>query len=151
VILVILINIIIIVIIKSDYKSQLEAARLKKLGGTTSTPAKIVREKPQTTDSSPSKNSNGLPFDDKLYDHMKYVIEKITFRMKNPKVLTPEELIKLEMSIDAIIRDAKIHQSGSRVPENKPSPSPSPSPSASAPRVPENSTQNADGTVSLAG
>ena len=74
---------------------------------------------------------------------MKYVIEKITFRMKNPKVLTPEELVKLEMSIDAIIRDAKIYQSGSQIVENQPSPG--------ASRVPENSTKNPDGTVSLAG
>ena len=52
------------------------------------------------------KSDNDLPFSDELYDHLKYTIEKISARMKSPKILSVEEVKKLELSIHAIIKDA---------------------------------------------
>ena len=55
-----------------------------------------------------SKRSNdGLPFSDEMYSHLKYVIEKISGRMKNEPPLTRDEIKKLKESVDAIIADSK--------------------------------------------
>ena len=49
--------------------------------------------------------SNGLPFDDHIYDHIKFVISKLTERMKSSEVLDSDNLFKLEQSIDVITKD----------------------------------------------
>ena len=98
----------------------MEAARLKKLQGGAANAAKVTRERPASTSTTPTPSvsinnkrpaptaaSNGLPFSDEMYNHLKFAIEKISGRMKSPKTLTPEEFRKLEASIMAIIRDAK--------------------------------------------
>jgi len=50
---------------------------------------------------------DGLPFDDEMYDHLKYVIGVLTARMKSEKPLTDNELKRFKVSIDAIILDSK--------------------------------------------
>ena len=52
-------------------------------------------------------NPNGLPFDDEMYDNLKFTIDKITQRMKSPKVLTPSDISKLDSAIRAIIADSQ--------------------------------------------
>jgi hypothetical protein len=42
-----------------------------------------------------------------MYEHLKFTIEKLTARMKSPKVLSPADMRKLEVSIEAIIKDAR--------------------------------------------
>lgn len=50
---------------------------------------------------------NGLPFSDELYEHLKYIIGKITSRIKYGAPLKSEELSRFEFSAAAIIADAK--------------------------------------------
>ena len=100
---------------------MLEAAKLKKLGNSGAAQVqqpqlqreKVVREQPvprpvpAAAAVTADQEDNGLPFTDEIYGHLKYTIEKLTSRMKSPKVLTPDEIRKLEVSISAIIRDAR--------------------------------------------
>ena len=51
-------------------------------------------------------NASGLPFDDATYAHMKYVIEKITGKLRTDISLSPEELIRFNESVEEIIADA---------------------------------------------
>ena len=52
-------------------------------------------------------NPNGLPFDDEMYDHLKYTIDKITQRMKSPKLLTSDEIRRFDNAVEAIIADSQ--------------------------------------------
>jgi len=67
---------------------MLEEARLKKQG-TTQEPRRIrVKEvvEPAASKAEPQRTTNvsqnDLPFSDDMYDHLKYVIGKLTARMK---------------------------------------------------------------------
>jgi hypothetical protein len=51
-------------------------------------------------------NTSGLPFDDATYSHMKYVIEKLTGKLRSDISLSPEELIRFKKSVEEIIADA---------------------------------------------
>ena len=51
-------------------------------------------------------NASGLPFDDATYSHMKYVIEKLTGKLRSDISLSPEELIRFKKSVEEIIADA---------------------------------------------
>lgn len=63
---------------------------------------------PPPAATAPRKPSpDGLPFDDEMYDNIKYAIDKITGRVKSPNVLTTAELQKFENAILAIIADSK--------------------------------------------
>ena len=77
--------------------------RAKSITPVTSTRAPIEKK------SAPSnkRSNDGLPFSDEMYSHLKYVIEKISGRMKNETPLTREEIEKLKESVDAIIADSK--------------------------------------------
>ena len=50
---------------------------------------------------------NGLPFTDEMYDHLKFVISKLSTRMKSDIPLSKDDLVRFEQSCEAIIRDAK--------------------------------------------
>ena len=56
---------------------------------------------------SKTPHTSSLPFDDEMYGHLKFVIDKITTRMKSPTVLSKEELVSFENSINIIIADMK--------------------------------------------
>jgi len=53
-------------------------------------------------------NPGGLPFNDEMYDELKYAIEKLTGRMKNDVPLTWEEVKRFKVAVDRIIIDANI-------------------------------------------
>ena len=125
------------------YQRMLEAARLKKQGGIVQQPqqsqpperrvkTEVPVARPSSLRKDPNPNivstsqdvfsdNNDLPFDDDMYDHLKFVISKFTARMKSPTVLSQEELSKLEYSISAIIQDSAEMdgrgQGGAYVPE----------------------------------
>ena len=85
-----------------------QAAKLKsgQANVNTITPQSI---KPATfvTEDDEDDSDNGLPFSDRVYDHFKYVIAKITNRVKSGIPLSKDEIDKFEKSINAIILDAK--------------------------------------------
>ena len=114
------------------YQEMLAAARAaKQAKGNNSNPAPAVKTppaapaKPQAVAKvTQQKNANGLPFNDEMYDHLKFVIEKLAQRMKADKSLTSAEMKKFEASVEAILKDAGL----------PPLPSSSSSSSSSAPK-----------------
>lgn len=62
----------------------------------------------QPKKSTVSVASNGLPFSDKMYDELKYVIAKLTLRMKSDTPLPAEDIKKFRASVNAIIADLGI-------------------------------------------
>jgi len=50
---------------------------------------------------------SGLPFSDKLYDDLKFVISKISARMKSESAMSKDELDRFKKSVDSIIKDSK--------------------------------------------
>ena len=110
---------------------MLEQAALKKLGGNNlqpgsstpqrvtptaaavSTPPPVAASRPTAaatstataTKKSPVKNSNGLPFSDELYEHMKFVVTKLTGRMKAGQPLSQEEFARFQSSVQSILSD----------------------------------------------
>lgn len=67
--------------------------------------------KPQLTNQMISNNvnivDNGFPFSDEIYEHLKYIISKLTARVKQNLPLTPEELERFKIAVDAVIKDAR--------------------------------------------
>ena len=53
-------------------------------------------------------NPGGLPFSDEMYSHLKFVIEKLSARMKGETALTFDELTKFKDSVERIVLDANI-------------------------------------------
>ena len=51
-------------------------------------------------------DNDGLPFSEEMYDHLKFVIGKLSSRMKSDIPLTREEMSKFQSSCDKIINDA---------------------------------------------
>lgn len=51
-------------------------------------------------------NGNGLPFSDEMYDHLKFVIGKLSARMRTPRPMSVGEFQTFEDSVHAIINDA---------------------------------------------
>jgi hypothetical protein len=49
--------------------------------------------------------SDGLPFSDEIYEQMKYIIEKLTRKIKDDESLTQEELTKLSSAVETVIAD----------------------------------------------
>eukprot|EP01038_Epipyxis_sp_PR26KG_P007228 gene7228-9859_t len=108
-----------------NYKELLEQARRKKLSnvGATVEPTQLQptqHNEPQSEPPSPpqaykTKNDriitsdeedNNLPFTDEMYDHLKYVIGKLTSKMRSDISLTPSELERFRLSMEHIIADA---------------------------------------------
>lgn len=50
--------------------------------------------------------TGGLPFSDDMYDHLKFVISKMTEKIKRDVSLSPQELDRFEHSVEMIIKDA---------------------------------------------
>lgn len=53
------------------------------------------------------ENENGLPFSDAIYDEMKFVISKLSDRLKYKLVLSQKDFERFEASVLSIIRDAR--------------------------------------------
>ena len=101
----------------ATYQEMLEQAKLRKQGQVppsppasrpSAPPKKAVQNStPISNAPKPRKiNADGLPFDDKIYAHMKFALEKLSGRLKSKTALTQEELAKLEEAITAIKNDA---------------------------------------------
>eukprot|EP01041_Mallomonas_annulata_P002167 gene2167-4216_t len=117
--------------IKSDsttapgsYEEMLRQARERRAStGSSSTPRQAASQ-PKPIPSAPQKqvtpppapakkpNRQGLPFDDDMYTHLKYAIEKISSRLRSDKPLSIEELNKFETAVNAIIADMGVAPSG---------------------------------------
>lgn len=67
----------------------------------------VAREATQST-SSPTtrKEKSNLPFDDEIYEHLKFVISKLTAKIKSDISLTPDELVRFKQAVDRIVADA---------------------------------------------
>jgi hypothetical protein len=106
-----------------SYREALErakAAKLQKQGGAVSPPpAPVARAPAPAPPAAPSSSSmtrpapvaavpadSGLPFTDDMYEHLKFVIGKLSARMRTDTPLTREELARFQASADRIIDDA---------------------------------------------
>jgi hypothetical protein len=99
----------------SSYEDMLAQAKAAKQDGKRSippvkTPPPIRRpDAVQSSDAVVKKPSsrpaNGAPFSDEMYDHLKFVLEKLAARMKSDKPLSVADMKKMEISINAIISD----------------------------------------------
>ena len=67
----------------------------------------VAREATQPT-SAPTtrKEKSNLPFDDEIYEHLKFVISKLTAKIKSDVSLTPDELVRFKQAVDRIVADA---------------------------------------------
>ena len=54
----------------------------------------------------PSASRDGLPFSDNIYQHLKYVLEQLSSRLKGQSSLSEDDLEKLLISIQEIRRDS---------------------------------------------
>mmetsp|Transcript_29073 Transcript_29073/g.41484 ORF Transcript_29073/g.41484 Transcript_29073/m.41484 type:complete len:226 (+) Transcript_29073:9-686(+) len=101
----------------ASYEQMLEQAKARKSQPqqNINTPVKVAQTitvkkdpKPTTPVVAPQRkiNKSGLPFDDSMYENMRFVIEKLTAKLRNDISLSPEELIRLKKSVRAIISDA---------------------------------------------
>lgn len=52
-------------------------------------------------------NNNGLPFNDNMYEKLKFVIGKLTAKIRSDASLTEKELLDFEAAIETIIADSK--------------------------------------------
>ena len=59
-----------------------------------------------SSSSSASDDNDGLPFNEEMYEHLKFVIGKLSARMKSDTPLTREEMSRFQSSCDKIINDA---------------------------------------------
>ena len=67
----------------------------------------VVSSAASSSSSSSSAVANdGLPFSDDMYDHLKFVIGKLSARMKSDTPLTRDELSRFQNSCENIIQDA---------------------------------------------
>lgn len=108
---------------------------------------KVVRapESVKKVSRNQASQSSDLPFNDEIYAHLKFAIEKLSSRMKSPTRLSNEDLSRLEVSINAIINDAKGIDSSS-VPASVPAAMTANTATVQTPPV-----ANGDKGVSLAG
>lgn len=106
---------------RPSYKDMLKNAQLAKAAQRQNSPTtsnddrptaaaisvQPIQEAEEFDDNSDDKsNTNGLPFTDEVYDHLKFVIEKLSGRMRTPRPLSPEDFARFEKSVRAIIYDA---------------------------------------------
>ena len=108
-----------------DALDRAKAAKLQKQGGNSAVPpppvpvARAVAPPAAPSSSSVSRPApaaavaaaaapadSGLPFSDDLYDHLKFVIGKLSARMRTDTPLTRDELARFQASADRIIDDA---------------------------------------------
>lgn len=103
----------------ATYEEMMEQAKIRKQQRQTgNTISQTVYKKPSAI-SSPvvEKKKSNLPFDDDMYEHLKFVIAKLTTKIKSDISLTPDELSRFKESIDCIISDA----TGKDISTNNPS------------------------------
>jgi hypothetical protein len=71
-------------------------------------PNSVIPSNVQSNKVTVNHADDSLPFDDEHYAHLKFVIEKLTAKIKNDISLTPDEMIKFKKSVYAIIKDAGV-------------------------------------------
>ena len=99
---------------RPSYQDLLRRAQDAKAGGAAPPPPIRQQQQQQKAPpapiqerrSAPQANPDGLPFDDETYDHIKYVISKLTARIKGDTVLSKDELSKFKEAVDAILADS---------------------------------------------
>lgn len=99
-----------------SYEKMLEQARLRKQQGSQPNAApvpvaprqEVERRAPVSKPQSVqvSSDSGDAPFSDDMYEHLKFVISKLTNKIKSDVSLTESELTRFEESVDAILADA---------------------------------------------
>jgi hypothetical protein len=94
--------------LSASYEERLAAARNNQNKRETVKEVPPLRKASAEISVSPVKSKSNLPFNDATYENMKYVIEKLTARMKSETPLTKDELRKFESAISAIITDAGV-------------------------------------------
>lgn len=102
--------------ISMSYEKMLEQARLRKQQGSQPNSAPLPpppRQEPvksvPVTKLQPVlsiSDSSDAPFSDDMYEHLKFVITKLTNKIKSDVSLTDIELVRFEESVDAILADA---------------------------------------------
>lgn len=72
----------------------------------------VIDEKKRGINHSSNINKRGAepPFTDEMYENLKYVITKITARIKSDTCLSKDELTSFRESVDKIINDAKEYE-----------------------------------------
>lgn len=99
-----------------SYEEMLAQARLQKQQQQQNQQVQVPR-KPQQKQKKPvqtqaqarpaaAKADNGLPFDDAMYDHLRFVISKLTAKIKSGISLKESEVEKFRQCTEAIIADA---------------------------------------------
>ena len=98
---------------RPSYQDMLRRAQDAKAGGSApparqqqkaAVPSSIAAPAQQRP--APRANADGLPFDDEMYDNLKYAISRLTARIKGDTVLSQDELRKFKDTIDAILVDS---------------------------------------------
>lgn len=101
----------------NSYQQMLQRAKMGAVGGSPPAP---VRQPPRVVEQPPLApveapipslkrgNPGDLPFNDEMYDELKYAIEKLTGRMKTDVPLTWDEVRRFKVAVDKIILDANI-------------------------------------------
>jgi len=91
----------------ASYEEMMEQAKLKKTKGRA--PPRKAPSGPVATSipgyTPPKESTGGLPFNDRQYNDLKYIIEKLTGKIKSDISLSPEELTKFENAVEAVIAD----------------------------------------------
>eukprot|EP00981_Chlorochromonas_danica_P015842 scaffold14709_cov268-Ochromonas_danica.AAC.5 len=108
----------------NSYQKLLEQAKLRRQQGHSSNPSikspapsltssrtaptvlTPVEASPPSIASSPRVN-NGLPFDDHIYDQLRFVISKLTAKIKSDVSLSKEDLLRFEEAVEEIVADAR--------------------------------------------
>ncbi|KAJ1438573.1 hypothetical protein B484DRAFT_444480 [Ochromonadaceae sp. CCMP2298] len=115
----------------NSFEAMRAAALARKSGGTGIVPPAAAKSAPVAVSPSPVASSpvplapvaihsvasgtseprergsnGGLPFDDELYEHLKFVIFKLTKKIKSEESMTAEELERFRHSISEILADA---------------------------------------------
>jgi hypothetical protein len=98
-------------IFASSYDKMLEQARLRKQEGqsralSSVAPAHVAPTKKEPIEISKSSKLEGFPFNDHIYNQLKFVIAKLTGKIKSDITMTPDELVRFETAIEEIIADS---------------------------------------------
>jgi len=67
--------------------------------------SKVVQS---TSASTTTKDRSNSPFNDEIYEHLKFVISKLTAKIKSDISLTPGELVRFKEAVDRIVADAVV-------------------------------------------
>jgi len=126
---------------KGSYEQMLAQAKQQKLAKQGAGSVDLSQTRPQqqqpqqqraptSSSSAPQESATSSlpPFSDDLYAHLKFMIEKLSQRMKSEQALSPSDLQRFQRAVDAVIKDAR--ENGGSTSTRKESSSSSPSSAA---------------------